>query len=122
MLEKCRRHRVGELEPYYRPTLGQGFDRMLAEHLGIPFRRFLSLEREAAVAKRSLDCALEEFLPDELDVVVWNRRLVQRGLRGYGKYRLERRKQQLGLGDCPGLKTMGDLIEYLEGRLPRAAW
>ena len=119
MLEKLRRRAEGALEAYYEPTVGQGFDRMLAEHLGIPFSAFAEMYRTGQESEEEIDEYLAHLLRFPLMVPVWNRRLVQRGLSGYGKFRLDLRKQRLGLADVETIRTMADLIEYMEGRLTR---
>lgn len=117
MLEKIRRDARGELEAYYQPTLGQGFDRMLAEHLGIPFAAFRGIYSTGRESEAEVEIRLAALLPEKLEVERWNRRLVQRGLQGYGKFRLALRKSRLGLNELDAIQTMADLIDYLEGRI-----
>ena len=116
LLEKLRRQARGELEAYYQPTLGQGFDRMLAEHLGRPWSVWAGIYRTGCEEWVEVAARLRRIIPAEVAAPVWNRRLVQRGLSGYGHFRLERRKAQLGWQDREDIRTMIDLIEEVEGR------
>ncbi|MCC5789494.1 MAG: DUF5069 domain-containing protein [Opitutales bacterium] len=116
LMEKLVRLREGRLEPYYQPTVGQGFDRMLGEHLGVPMKVFQEVAGSWARAPEEALERLREWLPDDPKPERWNRRLVQRGLWGYGRFRLERRKEALGLSHRTEIRTMIDLIEFVEGR------
>jgi len=117
VLEKIRRHWAGTLSPEYAKTLGRGFDALLAEHLGISFDVLLEAVREHPDGEE-LDAALARLFPVDLRVHVWNRKLVQRGLEGYSKERLDIRKQELGRVHREEILTMCDLLEVAEGRLP----
>lgn len=117
LLEKIRRHWEGRLSPEYAKTLGRGFDDLLCQHLDVPFPALLEAVRTRAGAG-DLDARLLEIFPGDLRVHEWNRKLVQRGLAGYSKERLEIRKRELNLTHRNDILTMCDLLEVAEGRLP----
>ena len=117
IMEKLLRVDQGVLEPYYEPTVGQGFDRMLVEHLGVPLEFFRHSVKLWVNDRPNFFAAMSRRMPADADAATWNRRLVQRGLRGYGLFRLQRRKKALGLGDREDIRTMIDLIEFVEGRM-----
>lgn len=117
MMEKLVRLAGGTLETYYHPTVGQGFDRMLTEHLGLPMEVFANLAKSWKFERTEFFCRLGKLIPEDPEIACWNRRLVQRGLQGYGLFRLERRKKALGLSHRHDIRTMIDLIELAEGRL-----
>ncbi|HLS29141.1 MAG TPA: DUF5069 domain-containing protein [Opitutales bacterium] len=117
VLEKIRRHWADELSDYYAKTLGRGFDDLLCQHLEIPYETLM----EAVYRNPSgpeLDRELLAVFPADLRVHVWNRKLMQRGLEGYAKERVEIRKRELQLTDRDDILTMCDLLEVVEGRLP----
>lgn len=116
MIEKIRRHWAGELSPEYFRTLGRGFDDLLCRHLGVPFDDFLHA-LEGCRTEEEREAAVERLLPGDLRVHVWNRMLVQRGLHGVSRERLEARKRELGLSHREDIHTMCDLLEVNEGRL-----
>lgn len=117
MLEKIRRHFAGTLSPEYAKTLGRGFDDLLCQHVGVPMETILEAVR-AARDEEDMDRRLVELLPADLRVPVWNRKLVQRGLEGYSRERLDIRKAELNLTHRSDIVTMCDLLEVAEGRLP----
>jgi hypothetical protein len=117
VLEKARRHWDGSLSPEYAKTLGRGFDDLLCEHLGIAFSAVLEAVREASSAEE-LDASLVRIFPADVRAHEWNRKLVQRGLAGYSRERLEIRKKELNLTHRDDILTMCDLLEVAEGRLP----
>lgn len=116
VLEKIRRHWRGTLTPYYAQTLGRGFDDLLCEHLRIPFATLMEAVR-ANPGQRELDGVLAGIFPSDLRIHEWNRKLVQRGLAGYSRERLDLRKQELSLTHRDDILTMCDLLEVAEGRL-----
>lgn len=117
VLEKIRRHWADELSDSYAKTLGRGFDDLLCEHLGISFEILMeAVYRNPSGPK--LDQELLFMFPADLRVHVWNRKLMQRGLEGYAKKRVEIRKKELQLTDRTDILTMCDLLEVVEGRLP----
>ncbi len=117
MLEKIRRHWAGILAPAYLPTLGCGFDDLLCRHIGVPFDAFLQGLRECR-ERREIDDAVRGLLPEEVRAPAWNRKLVQRGLAGWSRQRLDERKREVGLTHRDDILTMCDLLEVHEGRLP----
>ncbi len=116
LLEKIRRHWAGTLSPDYAKTLGRGFDDLLCQHLQVTIEQFLEAVR-ANAESAALDRSLAAMFPANLRAHEWNRKLVQRGLRGYSRERLDIRKQELHLTHRADIVTMCDLLEVAEGRL-----
>ena len=117
MVEKIRRHWAGELSPEYARTLGRGFDDLLCEHLGVPFASFLAA-LEGQKLSGEIEAAVLALIPPDPRAHIWNRKLVQRGLGGYSRERLDIRKRELDLEHREDILTMCDLLEVHEGRLP----
>lgn len=117
MLEKIRRHWAGTLSPDYAKTLGRGFDDLLCQHLGVPMESFMVAVRDSR-NDHELDVHLSRLFPEDLRVHVWNRKLVQRGLSGYSRERLDIRKRELNLTHRNDIVTMCDLLEVAEKRMP----
>lgn len=116
VLEKIRRHWAGTLSVDYAKTLGRGFDDLLCQHLEIAFSSVMEVVRDHP-GGRELDAALLQIFPSDLRVHAWNRKLVQRGLTGFSKERLDIRKRELDLTHRNDILTMCDLLEVAEGRL-----
>ncbi len=116
VLEKIRRHWAGSLSLDYTKTLGRGFDDLLCQHLTIPFLNVMEAVREHPEL-RELDAALLRMFPSDLRAHEWNRKLVQRGLTGFSRERLDIRKDELNLTHRDDIITMCDLLEVAEGRL-----
>ncbi len=117
MVEKIRRHWAGELSPAYQRTLGRGFDDLLCSYIDVPFEAFLDVLKDCRTEVEIEDAVLS-LLPGEPDAPGWNRKLVQRGLHGVSRERLQARKEELGFSDREDIITMCDLIEVNEGRMP----
>jgi hypothetical protein len=117
MLEKIRRHCAGTLSADYEKTLGRGFDDLLCQHVGVAIETFVEIVRDSPDGKE-VDARLRELFPADLKVHAWNRKLVQRGLSGYSKERLDLRKAELNLTSRDDIITMCDLLEVAEGRMP----
>lgn len=117
MLEKIRRHLAGTLSAEYAKTLGRGFDDLLCEHVGLTIEEFIGAVRESG-SEEELERKLAELFPADLRVHEWNRKLVQRGLRGYSLERLNIRKAELNLVHRDDILTMCDLLEVAEERMP----
>lgn len=118
VIEKCRRHLAGTLSADYARTLGRGFDDLLCQHLGISFDVILGAVREAGPDDEKLDELLRDRFPADPRAHAWNRKLVQRGLEGYSLERLNIRKRELNLTHRDDIRTMCDLLEVAEERLP----
>lgn len=118
VIEKCRRHWKGTLSEDYARTLGRGFDDLFCRHLGIPFEDLAGAVREAGDDDQRLGELLKNLLPRDLKAHGWNRKLVQRGLKGYSLDRLNIRKRELNLTHRTDILTMCDLLEVAEERLP----
>lgn len=116
VLEKIRRHWAGTLSPDYAKTLGRGFDDLLCQHLQILFPILMEAVRENPDPQK-LDVFLLQIFPLDLRVHEWNRKLMQRGLTGYSRERLDLRKRELNLMHRHDILTMCDLLEVAEGRL-----
>lgn len=117
MLEKIRRHWAGTLSADYAKTLGRGFDDLLCQHVGVPIETFLYVVRDSG-GEQDLDARLLRLFPVDVQAFAWNRKLVQRGLVGYSRERLDARKAELHLTHRDDIVTMCDLLEVAEERLP----
>ncbi len=115
-LAKIKKHLAGKLPHSYRRNFTKGFDGFLCLHLGIDPRDVIEIVR-ASKDDAGIDARLKKILPADLRVHEWNRQLVQRGMKGISREKLEEVKADMGLAGRDDILSFADLIEADEGRL-----
>jgi hypothetical protein len=116
-LAKIRKHLAGELPKSYQRNFCRGFDGFLCAHLGVDPQAVVALVEECGDDAALLDAKLLALLPADVNAPKWNRELVQKGMSGMGRERLEEVKHDMGIGDRTDLISFADMIEYDEGRV-----
>ncbi len=116
-LAKCEKHLNGGLPKSYQRNFRKGFDGFLCLHLGVDPDQVVEIVRTSTNPEER-DRQLLEIFPDDLQVHVWNRKLVQMGMSEMGRERLEEVKASMGLADRGDLLSFADMIEVDEGRIP----
>jgi len=116
-LAKCEKHLNGGLPKSYQRNFRKGFDGFLCLHLGVDPDEIVEIVR-TSTSEEERDRRLMALFPDDLQVHVWNRKLVQMGMSEMGRERLEEVKASMGLADRADLLSFADMIEVDEGRIP----
>jgi hypothetical protein len=116
-IAKIRKHLAGELPKSYQRNFCRGFDGFLCAHLGIDPKAVVALVKECGDDEALLDKKLLELLPSDLRAHEWNRELVQKGMHGMGRERLQEVKHDMGIGNRDDLISFADMIEFDEGRI-----
>ena len=116
-IAKIRKHLAGGLPKSYQRNFCRGFDGFLCAHLGIDSKQVIELVRECGDDCALLDQRLLALLPADVNAAKWNREVVQKGMHGMGRERLEEVKAEMGIADRSDLVCFADLIEYDEGRI-----
>ena len=118
-LAKCRKHLREELPQSYRKNFCRGFDRFLCMHLGVDPKDVLAAVEAAGDDEAARDAALGALFPQDVRAAKWNRELVQKGLTPAGAEFLAEALTNMGVPSKIGeIKTVADLIELDEGRIP----
>ncbi|HNX05109.1 MAG TPA: DUF5069 domain-containing protein [Opitutales bacterium] len=116
-LAKIRKHLKGELPKSYQRNFCRGFDGFLCAHLGVDAKQVVELVRVHGDDPAELDRQLLALFPKDVRAYAWNREVVQKGMAGMGRERLEEVKKEMGLADRADLLSFADMIEYDEGRI-----
>lgn len=116
-LAKIRKHLAGELPKSYQRNFMRGFDGFLCLHLGIDPKEVIEIVRSSQ-GNDEVDQRLHALFPENLDVHVWNRKVVQMGMSEMGREALMDTKRKMGLEDRNDLLGFADMIEVDEGRIP----
>lgn len=116
-LAKCEKHLNGGLPKSYQRNFRKGFDGFLCLHLGVDPDEVVEIVRISA-SEEERDRRLMTLFPNDLQVHVWNRKLVQMGMSEMGRERLEEVKASMGLAVRSDLLSFADMIEVDEGRIP----
>jgi len=116
-LAKCEKHLDGGLPKSYRRNFRKGFDGFLCLHLGIDPDDVVEIVKTSS-DEQERDRRLAELFPDDLQVHIWNRKVVQMGMSEMGRERLEEVKESMGLKDRTDILCFADMIDVDEGRIP----
>jgi len=117
MIDKIRKHAVGQLGPDYVPNLGKGFDLRCCSLLGVEYDALA-----AAVGSLLSDEQAWQWIekhckaPTEEQIEVWNGFMTRRGWKDDLSEILERRKKESGFANRSDIQTMFDYIDADEGR------
>lgn len=115
-IAKIRKHLAGDLPRSYQRNFTRGFDGFLCLHLGIDPKEVIEIVRTSE-SEEELDRRLLELFPDDLNVHVWNRKVVQMGMSEMGREKLCEVKEEMGLSGRDDLVSFADMIEIDEGRI-----
>ncbi|MCG8525231.1 MAG: DUF5069 domain-containing protein [Opitutales bacterium] len=115
-IAKIRKSLAGELPKSYRRNFKKGFDRFLCLHLGVEPEEIEEIVK-AHQSDEAIEKALQEKLPEDLKVSVWNRKVCQMGMSEMGREKIAELKEDMGVADREDLMSFADLIDYDEGRI-----
>lgn len=116
-IAKIRKHLTTGLPKSYQRNFTKGFDGFLCLHLGVEPQQVIEAVK-AATDDADLTRRLKEIFPDDLQIHVWNRKMVQMGLSEMGQARLQEVKAEMGVADRKDLLTFADMIDFDEERIP----
>jgi len=118
-IAKCRYVRDhGALPPSYARNYKRGCDRFLCQHLGLEPAAVEKIVLEA-VDDAAIESGLAQLLPADVRAAQWNRRYVQMGMTVAGREFLKEALTAMGCADrTDDIKSVPDLIDFDEGRLP----
>ena len=117
-IAKCRKHLAGELPKSYQKNFCRGFDRFLSMHLGIEPKQVLAAVEAAGDDEIELDRLLEEFFPEDLKAVEWNREVTHKGQAEMGREFLAESLTTMGHPEMIGVvDSVIDMIDFDEGRI-----
>ncbi len=117
MLDKIRLHAAGELPADYRANLGDGFDKMCVQFLGIDYAALTERVKAGGTDDDVFAWCREQGRPlTEQDVLVWNEFMRKRGWNDAMSARLVQRKAECGLAGRDEIQTFFDFIDADEGR------
>lgn len=115
-IAKIRAHLRGDLPKSYQRNFTKGFDGFLCLHLGVEPQDVVEIVRSSA-NDEELNERLRAIFPEDLQVHVWNRKLVQTGMSEMGREKLQEVKTQLGVADRDDLVSFADMIDFDEERI-----
>jgi hypothetical protein len=115
-IAKIRKHLAGELPKSYQRNFTKGFDGFLCLHLGVDPQEVIEIVRSSG-SEQELDERLLKLFPEDLQVNVWNRKVVQIGMSEMGREKLEEVKANLGAGGRDDLVCFADVIDFDEGKI-----
>lgn len=115
-LAKIRKHLAGELPKSYQRNFTKGFDGFLCLHLGIDPQEVVEIVRNSA-SDEEVDRRLARLFPEDLQVTVWNRKLVQMGMSAMGREALADVKRKMSAEGRDDLVSFADMIDFDEGRI-----
>ena len=115
-LAKIHKHLSGELPKSYQRNFTKGFDGFLCLHLGVAPNDVIEIVRSSGNAEE-VDNRIQDLFPEDLQVHVWNRKVVQMGMSEMGREALAETKEKMGIKDRDDLISFADMIEIDEGRI-----
>jgi gluconokinase len=119
MLDKIRLHACGELGLEYHANMGKPVS---ADGLCINFLRVNYNELRERVKREGTDEEILEWCYEngrrlnEGDLTVWNNFMAKFGWNDFATPTLERLKKENGVSDRDDIKTIGEFIDFDEGR------
>jgi len=119
MLDKIRLHARGELEEAYHGNLGNGIDTFCCDYLRIDYPVLSHRVREGGNDAEILEWCFANGRPlNRNDLFIWNNFVTKFGWNDIATKRLVAQKANLGLADRHDIRTMPELFDVEEGRVP----
>jgi len=119
LLDKIRRHLAGQLPDDYGPNLGAGFDKRCCDFWRVHYEDVVARVAAGSTDAEVLAWCREHGRPlDDHDLFVWNEFLRKCGWQDDYSERLRTRLESMGLTGREDIRTLFDLIEVDEGRVP----
>ena len=119
MLDKIRLHARGELPEDYHKNLGgvRTADGACCHFLRVHYRDLRERVLQGGSDEEILEWCFEQGRRlNEGDLVVWNEFMKKFGWNDFATPTLEQQKQKLGITDRTDLVTIGDVMDFEEGR------
>jgi Domain of unknown function (DUF5069) len=123
MLDKIRMHTRSELHEDYHKNLGapQTLDGACCNFLRVNYDDLRERVLKGGTNEEILEwCFQQGRQPNDGDLFVWNAFVSKLGWRDSFAPVLAKRKKNFGIADRTDILTMGDLIDFDEGRFPGA--
>ena len=120
LLDKIRLHARGELGTDYHENLGKAkaADGVICNFLRVNYSELGERVRAGGTDEEILEwCYAKGRRLNEGDLVVWNEFMSKFGWNDFATPVLERRKKEMGISDRADIKTIGEMIDFDEGRL-----
>ena len=122
MLSKVRLNDACELPDDYKANLGVGYDGWCLRFLSVEYPALVQRIREGGTDVEILEwCVTHGRRPTDIEIETWNDCIRKRGWRDEangGTEKLNRYKQEYGLGQRDDIETFFDLYDVDEGREP----
>jgi gluconokinase len=120
LLDKIRLHARGELGADYHENLGKtnAADGVICNFLRVNYAELRDRVLAGGNDEEVLEWCYEKGRRlNEGDLVVWNGFMSKFGWNDFATPVLERRKKEMGISDRTDIKTIGEMIDFDEGRL-----
>ncbi|MDB6054369.1 MAG: hypothetical protein JWN25_1892 [Verrucomicrobiales bacterium] len=118
-VDKIRLHLAGKLHPDYQENFTKGFDSSWLKAAGISGEEMIQVVKNTII-----DGEVADWVNKNIKRTVEEKKAHAEAVLNYGnngdealKARLQKRKEQAGLGDRPGIDTFVDFIDADEKRL-----
>jgi len=119
MLDKIRLHARGELSEDYHKNLGavKAADGACCNFLRVHYRDLRERVLQDGTDEEILEWCFEKGRRlNEGDIMIWNSFNSKLGWKDFGTPMLEELKQKHGIANRTDIETIGDLIDFDEGR------
>jgi hypothetical protein len=119
MLDKIRLHARGELHEDYHKNLGapNTSDSACCNLLRVNYPDLVERVKQGGSDEEVLEWCFEKGRRlNEGDMMIWNAFVSKLGWRDFATPTLKETKQKLGIKQRKDIKTIGDLIDFEEGR------
>ncbi len=117
MLDKIRLHQQGTLPEDFHANLGDGFDKLCAQFLGVPYAEIVAQVKAGTADEDTLAwCRArgKKFTEDE--AFAWGEFMRKRGWNDMMSERLRQRKAEAGFASRDEIQAFFDFIDADEGR------
>ncbi|MEY2539948.1 MAG: hypothetical protein QOG67_3688 [Verrucomicrobiota bacterium] len=119
MLDKVRLHAVGELGLEYHANMGKpvSADGLCINFLRVNYNELCERVKRGGTDEEILEWCYENGRRlNEGDLTVWNNFMAKFGWNDFATPTLERIKKENGVSDRDDIKTIGEFIDFDEGR------
>ena len=117
MLDKIRLHQGGTLPAEYHANLGEGFDKICVQFLGVPYAEIAAHVKGGASDGETLAwCRGRGRQFTEEDAFMWGEFMRKRGWNDIASERLRQRKAESGFSSRDEIQTFFDYIDADEGK------